>query len=50
MPQAPMIETEVPALDPDTWYEVCPDCGSEADCCLICFDEGLVPHPCAEER
>lgn len=50
MPQAPLIETEIPTLDLDAWHEICPECEGECDCCVVCFDEGLVPHPCVEER
>lgn len=40
-----MIETEVPKLDPDIWYEECPDCPADGEgYCITCWDEGLVPH------
>lgn len=40
-----MIETEVPELDPDVWYEICADCQGEWDAhCTTCWDSGLVAH------
>lgn len=49
-----LIETEVPELDEDRLYELCPDCGdrdpiSEGGC-ITCWDEQLVPHACGEDE
>jgi hypothetical protein len=30
------------------WFEVCPHCGGEAEGCMTCWDEGVVPHFCRE--
>jgi len=40
----------IPALDPDALYEECPDCHTAGGGCTTCWDAGLVPHTCNEER
>lgn len=45
-----MSAAEIPKLDPDALYELCPDCeDSGKGGCMTCWDEGLVPHACDEE-
>ena len=44
-----MTEDAVPTLDPDLLYELCPVCEDRYEGCMNCWDEGLVPHACAEE-
>lgn len=41
---------EIPTLDPDVLYELCPACeDAGAGGCMTCWDEGLVPHDCPAE-